>query len=184
MQISRSTTDSEATAMAMTLTLVDYVKALRESMCMRTGPGVIKCDTKAAIVLSTGEGTWKTKTLANRVAWIRESVDAGEISVEYIPTREQRADGLAKDLSGPLHRNGVAGLSLSPLMKPEATLSLCRANLCRVRVSECHYDNTVLERGSVGVETSVEMMLEKSDTVGTWDYKRINLLQFFTVCTF
>ena len=83
-------------------------------MSIRTGPGVIKCDNKASIVLATGEGTWKTKALANRVAWIRESVDAGEVSVEYIPTREQRADGLTKNLSGRLHRSGVAGLSLCP----------------------------------------------------------------------
>ena len=65
-QIARSTTDSEATAMAMNLNMIDFVISLQESMSVMAGPGLIKCDNKAAIVLATGEGTWKTKALANR----------------------------------------------------------------------------------------------------------------------
>ena len=124
-------------------------------MSVATGPGVIKCD-KASIVFATGEGIRKTKALANRVAWIKESVELGEVSVEYIPTREPRADALTKNLSGPLHRNGVASLTLSPLIKPDTTLNLCRPGLsmhrprlCRMVVDDNHGYNTDLDKRCV-----------------------------------
>ena len=59
-QTAKSTTDSEAIAMAATCILAEYVKVLRESVCLSLSDVRIKCDNRAAIVLATGEGTWNT----------------------------------------------------------------------------------------------------------------------------
>ena len=74
--VSRSTTDSEVQAVATTEILADYVKALRESVCLPTPVIRMKCDNAAAIILSKGEGSWKTKSAANKVCAIREMVEA------------------------------------------------------------------------------------------------------------
>ena len=55
--VSRSTTDSEIQAVATTEILADYVKALRESVCLPTPVIKMKCDNAAAIILSKGEGS-------------------------------------------------------------------------------------------------------------------------------
>ena len=34
----------------------------------------LRCDNSAAIVLATGEGSWKTKSAANKVCYIKEQV--------------------------------------------------------------------------------------------------------------
>ena len=74
-QVAKSTADSEVTAMAATAILGDYVKSLRESLVIPTTTFELECDNRAAIVLGTGEGSWKTKALANRVQSVKESVE-------------------------------------------------------------------------------------------------------------
>ena len=50
------------------------MKALLESMLIPVGRFVVKCDNRAAIVLASGEGSWKTKALASRVQGVKEGV--------------------------------------------------------------------------------------------------------------
>ena len=69
-----STAESEVHACAHTTIIADYVKELRESLCLPTPVMEIRCDNKAAIVLATGEGSWKTKTSANKMYYLRELV--------------------------------------------------------------------------------------------------------------
>ena len=114
-QTTKSTTGSEATAMAATCILAEYVKALRESVGLPLSEVRIRCDNRAAIVLATGEGTWNTKALVNRVSWIREAVKWGEISVEYVPTHDQLADNFTKLLPGVAQIKATHNLSLEPL---------------------------------------------------------------------
>ena len=94
--MARSTADSEVQAVATTEILADYIKALRESVCLPTPVLRMRCDNAAAIILSTGEGSWKTKSTANKVIAIRELVDAKMLMVDYIPTKDQCADSLTK----------------------------------------------------------------------------------------
>ena len=94
--VARSTADSEVQAVATTEILADYIKALRESVCLPTPVLRMKCDNAAAIILSTGEGSWKTKSAANKVIAIRELVDAKLLIIDYIPTKDQCADSLTK----------------------------------------------------------------------------------------
>ena len=58
------------------------------------------CDNKAAIVLSTVEGSWKTKALANRVYYVREAVRLGLVTVNFVATDRQKSDSLTKFLPG------------------------------------------------------------------------------------
>ena len=66
-----NTAESEVHACACTSHIADYVKELRESLCLATPNIEIKCDNEAAIILATGEGSWKTKSAANKVLFAR-----------------------------------------------------------------------------------------------------------------
>merc|ERR1711989_15860 len=95
-----STAESEVQALATTEVMAEYIRALRESLCLSTPIVRIKCDNTAAIVLATGEGSWRTKTAANKVYQIKEKVLKGLIEVTYVSTHDQCADSLTKYLQG------------------------------------------------------------------------------------
>ena len=97
-QIAKSTADSEITAAASSAILGQNIRALLESMLVNVGPFDLLIDNKAAIVLATGEGSWKTKALANRSAALKDDVARGDIIVKYVDTNAQAADGLTKFL--------------------------------------------------------------------------------------
>ena len=60
----------------------------------------LRCDNTAAIILATGEGSWRTKSAANKVYWVKERVDSGRLKVIYVNTLDQCADSLTKFLKG------------------------------------------------------------------------------------
>ena len=67
------------------------MKTLRESMFIPTPVVVIRCDNSAAKVLATGEGSWKTKSTANKVARVKEQVELLKmVDVELCGTRSAR----------------------------------------------------------------------------------------------
>ena len=121
-----STAESEAYACACTTNIADYVKELRESLCLPTPMMMIKCDNKAAIVLATGEGSWKTKGAANKVYYLRELVALKLAKVEFVATNEQAADSLTKFL-----RNG------SQQSKARELLGVEDVNLGRMSPQVC-----------------------------------------------
>ena len=59
---------------------------------------VIKCDNEAAIILATGEGSWKTKSAANSVHYLREMLASELVKVTHVPMNLQAADSLTKFL--------------------------------------------------------------------------------------
>ena len=95
-EVSLSSAESEVQALASTEVLADYVTTLRESLCLPTPTMEIRCDNTAAIVLATGEGSWRTKAAANKVNAIREKVENGKLKVSYVGTKQQCADSLTK----------------------------------------------------------------------------------------
>ena len=99
-EVSLSSAESEVQALAMTGVLADYVSTLRESLCLPTPTMEIRCDNTAAIVLASGEGSWRTKAAANKVNAIREKVEKGKLKISYVGTKEQCADSLTKFLRG------------------------------------------------------------------------------------
>ena len=56
-EASMSSAESEVQALASTEVLADYIKTLRESLCLPTPVMEIRCDNIAAIVLATGKGS-------------------------------------------------------------------------------------------------------------------------------
>ena len=80
-EVSLSSAESEVQALSMAGVLADYITTLRESLCLTTSSVEIRCDNKAAIVLATGEGSWRTKAAANKVSSIREKVENGKLRV-------------------------------------------------------------------------------------------------------
>ena len=54
-EVSMNTAESEVQAVASTVVLADYIKALRESLCSPTPIMELRCDNTSAIVLSTGK---------------------------------------------------------------------------------------------------------------------------------
>ena len=95
-EVSVSSAESEVQALAMTGVLADYVSTLRESLFLPTPTMEIRCDNTAAIVLASGEGSWRTKAAANKVNAIRERVEKGKLKISYVGTKEQCADSLTK----------------------------------------------------------------------------------------
>ena len=94
--ITVSTAESEVQAVANTGIVADYVKTLRESLCLPTKEVKLRCDNTVAIVLSTGEGPWKTKSAANKVVFTKEQVEHGLMKIEYVSTKLQAASSLTK----------------------------------------------------------------------------------------
>ena len=99
-EVSVSSAESEVQALASTEVLADYIKTLRESLCLPTPVIELKCDNTAAIVLATGEGSWRTKSAANKVHAVKEKVDCGRLKISYVGTKDQCADSLTKFLRG------------------------------------------------------------------------------------
>ena len=73
-EISLSSAESEIHALASIEVLADYIQTLRESLCLPTPVLELMCDNKAAIVLATGEGSWRTKSATNKVYAVKEKV--------------------------------------------------------------------------------------------------------------
>ena len=86
--------------LAWSLGMAENVKALLCSMRVPVELINVMCDNKAAIVLSTGEGSWKTKALANRVYYVREAGRLGLVTVNFVATDRQKSDSLTKFLPG------------------------------------------------------------------------------------
>ena len=82
--VSSSSAESEVQSLAATEKLADFVKTLRESLCIPTKAFEIRCDCTAAITLATGEGSWKTKSATNKVYGIRQQVEFGTLKVTYV----------------------------------------------------------------------------------------------------
>ena len=71
-EVSMNTAENEVQAFASTVVLADDINALRESLCLPTPIMELMCDNTAAIVLATGEGSWRTKSAANKVHAVKE----------------------------------------------------------------------------------------------------------------
>ena len=58
----------------------------------------LRCDNNASIVLASGEGSWRTKSAANKVYAVKEKVNKGKLKISYVSTKEQCVDALTKHL--------------------------------------------------------------------------------------
>ena len=113
-------------------------RRLRESLCLPTPRVELKCDNTAGIVLATGEGSWRTKSAANKVHAVKEKVEIGSLIVTFVGTRDQCADSLTKFLKGGQEQiRATEQLSLVNLEKwlPRKTELVTKAR--GIRLSGC-----------------------------------------------
>ena len=96
--VSMNTAESEVQAVASTVVFADYIKALRESLCLPTPIMEIMCDNTSAIVLSTGEGSWRTNLAATNVYAVKENVKCGKID-DFVCEHERPACRLFNNVS-------------------------------------------------------------------------------------
>ena len=60
---------------------------------------ILKTDSTSSIAIQHGSGSWRTRHLRIKAAWIGEKVERGEISIEHCAGKIQLADALTKPLS-------------------------------------------------------------------------------------
>ena len=116
--VSSGTAESEVQAMPSTAMFGESLQALLGSLGIPTPRMEVKCDNKAAIVLTTREGSWRTKALANEIYWIRDLVRIDSNRVPYVSTKEQVADILTKFLTGAQQTSARLQLSLLAVSQP------------------------------------------------------------------
>ena len=131
--------ESEVHACACTANLADHVKTLRESLCLATPNVEIRCDNSAAIILASGEGSWKTKSAANKVYYLREQVEFGFVTIHHVGTHMQAADSLTKFLKGgPDQKRACELLALDDVRMLQPGRRSSQVNACgssdRIRV--------------------------------------------------
>jgi hypothetical protein len=77
-------------------------------------PVVIHADNTGAIALAKNpEYHARTKHIAVRYHFLRQEVEAGSICFEYIPIKEQAADGFTKPLGSIMFKRFVCQLGLA-----------------------------------------------------------------------
>ena len=94
-------------------------------------------------MLATGEGSWRTKSAANKVYAVKEKVNKGKLKISYVGTKEQCADALTKFL-----RSGT------DQVKAREHLSLVDVSDCQTGRGEqakaCGLVNSSLSAGEFG----------------------------------
>ena len=102
-----SSAESELVALQETYILAQAVQAVMTSFRPPTRINLY-VDNMAAISLGTrnedGAGSWRTRHLKVRSAYVRESVASGDLCLEYVPGSVQLADILTKAVPAQRHR--------------------------------------------------------------------------------
>ena len=82
----------------------------------------IASDSTSALAIGSGTGSWRTRHLRLKAAWIQEMIEKGEVIAKHQPGLHQPADLLTKPLSGQRIR---ALLRLWGIADGEPTRSVC-----------------------------------------------------------
>ena len=67
-------------------------------------PLVFQDNTSTITLVTKGGGQYRTKYLRVRQAFVKERVDVGEVTIQYLPTARMLADMLTKALQGVLFK--------------------------------------------------------------------------------
>ena len=99
-QPARSTCEAEVTALASTNLALEGIETVVNSLGIDVGTPLLMGDNTASIFLARGSGSWRTKTLSNRAAGLRDRVERKTVDLRHVASGDQRADGLTKQMSG------------------------------------------------------------------------------------
>ena len=98
---------------------------------------VIASDSTSALAIGAGTGSWRTRHLRLKAAWIQEMIAKGEIHAKHQPGIHQPADLLTKPLSGQRIRDLLPlwGLTEGEPVRSPATTSTSTTALTRMLVA-------------------------------------------------
>jgi len=104
--MSKSSTEAELIGVSDMLPQVIWTRAFLAQQGYSCGPATVFQDNQSTIVLankgfSTSE---KTRHIAIRYFFVKDRIDAGEVSVQYLCTEDMLADVMTKPLQGSLFR--------------------------------------------------------------------------------
>ena len=99
-QVARSTAEAEVTALATGNLRQEALQVVMESMAIQTKVPELYGDNTASISVMAGEGSWRTRALANRASALRQRSQAGLVLLRHVPTGEMYPDVLTKSFTG------------------------------------------------------------------------------------
>ena len=100
-QVARSTAEAEVTALNVGLMMLEGAEATLCSMGVRLSVPTLWGDNAASLYLAHGQGSWRTRALANRAAALRSRLEMGTLDFMKVASEDQRADGLTKVFAAP-----------------------------------------------------------------------------------
>ncbi|CAE7251123.1 unnamed protein product [Symbiodinium sp. CCMP2592] len=107
------------------------LEALLHDLDVEPGPKVVASDSTSALAIGSGTGSWRTRHLRLKAAWLQEMVSKGEIVPRHQPGVSQPADLLTKALSG---QRIVALLDLWGVQTGRSTRSTTTTSTLATRV--------------------------------------------------
>ena len=75
---------------------MEGVEAVLGSMFIKADSPEMFGDNQAAIHTFKGQGSWRTRCLANRAAALKARMEAGLLAMGFVASAEMKADGLTK----------------------------------------------------------------------------------------
>lgn len=113
--VARSTAEAEYRAMALTACEITWLSALLKDMGLHNlPPAILKCDNQAAISIAANPVMHeRTKHIEIDCHFVRDKIQAGSLTTQYVPSHRQLADILTKPLSGKQHNYILNKLSTS-----------------------------------------------------------------------
>uniref|UniRef100_UPI0026F06B80 Ty1/Copia family ribonuclease HI n=1 Tax=Phenylobacterium aquaticum TaxID=1763816 RepID=UPI0026F06B80 len=103
--VTRDSTESELVGLSDKLMNVIQCHDFLVAQGVECGvPKIYQDNTSTITLVTKGGGKYRTKYMRTRQAFVKERCDAGEVSVEYLPTQKMIADMMTKALQGVLFR--------------------------------------------------------------------------------
>ena len=103
--------------------IVDTAAAVRTE---RQVP-VLWGDNAASLCIAEGQGSWRTRSLANKAVALRSRLDQGTLELRKVASEEQRADGLTKSFPAAVMARIRGQFGLVPIVEGEIVQAVLQA---------------------------------------------------------
>ena len=97
--VTLSTAEAELLAMIDGAIAMKGIEALLSDLGQHVEEKVIASDSTAALSISTGSTSWRTRHLKIKANWLQEQIQHGQLTTRHCPGERQLADILTKALS-------------------------------------------------------------------------------------
>ena len=153
--ISLSTAECELQAILDGAVGMIGLEALLCDLDIEPGPKTIASDSTSALAIGSGTGSWRTRHLRLKAAWLQDMVTKGEIVPRHQPGVSQPADLLTKALSGQriqallglwgvqTTRTSRASTTSSTLVTRMLVATICCIMMLAVEAEELQRDHSI-----------------------------------------